>query len=192
MNHFQYINELPLKKNTGAQESIEHALLELYNEREIYKITVRELCQRASVARSTFYAYYNVIDECMLNIENRMIHEILKINVELKSNITTDNLDYDFLEKTIAYLKLNKKILHLFLIKKPNYRFIEKWKTAIKYHLYERFPASINEKNKELTLEILASETIATYQYWLENPYDIDVNYVKELIRRTLEAYTEQ
>ncbi|WP_157047812.1 hypothetical protein [Cellulosilyticum ruminicola] len=42
-------------------------------------------------------------------------------------------------------------------------------------------------RNKELTLEMVATQAIAAYQYWLKNPYDIE-----KLIRRTLQAYTNQ
>ena len=128
---------------------MKEALLSLIDEKELHRISVKEICEKANVARSTFYAYYDVIDDCLLVIENR------------------------------------------FMIKRYNARFINKWKDAIKYHLYQRVSIQIGEKNRELSLEIIASVAMGAYTYWLRNPYDIDIAYVKHLIRKTIEGYTE-
>lgn len=192
MNPYNYINQLPVQNVTPAQEAIENALLSLNDEKEIYKIAVKELCARANVARSTFYAYYEVIDDCLANIENRLICKLITLNDELCKPEKIETLDLSFFEETLKYINMNQKNLYLFLVKRYNHRFVNKWKDAIKYHLYNRMPKHINEKNKELTLEIIAAQTIGAYQYWLENPYDLDIEYVKKLLRRIIEAYTEQ
>lgn len=192
MNPYTYVCDLPVQNVTSAQEAIERALLALNEEKEIYQITVRELCGRANVARSTFYTYYDVIDDCLQAIENRCIRELVTLNEALQSQESIDKLDLSFFEQTIRYIEDNKKLLYLFLIKRFNYRFVTHWKDAIKYHFYNRIPDYIDNKNKELTLELIASEAIGAYQYWLKNPYDLDLNYVKKLVYRTIEAYTEQ
>lgn len=192
MNSYDYVCHLPIKSITGAQEAIENALLALYEEKDVYKISVKELCKRANVARSTFYAYYDGIDDCLMEIENRTIRELVELNEKLGGQEKIQELDLSFYENTLTYIKANKKKLYLFLVKRPDYRFINKWKDGIKYHLYNRMPQNVNEKNKGLTLEIIASEAIAAYQYWIQNPYDIEFEYVKELLRRTIEAYVEQ
>lgn len=192
MNPYAYVCELSTQSGTAAQHAIEEALLVLLEEKELHQISVKELCARANVARSTFYAYYDVLDDCMLSIENRFLYEIARMNTELASCDKIETIDLSFFEDTIKFIKENRKMLYLFLHKRYNHRFVNRWKDAIKYHLYERIPYHIGNKNKELTLEILASETISAYQYWLANPYDLDIDYVKYLIRRTIEAYTEQ
>ncbi|WP_054743172.1 hypothetical protein [Cellulosilyticum ruminicola] len=62
---------------------MEQALIALYEEKEIYQISVKELCSRAAVARSTFYTYYNVIDDCLIDIENRLIGKLIEMNEAL-------------------------------------------------------------------------------------------------------------
>lgn len=192
MNPYDYICDLQVKSITSAQESIETALFSLYEEKEIYQISVKELCVRANVARSTFYTYYDVIDDCLLEIENRMICEIVALNDKLIGQETIHKSDMSFYDKTILYIRENQKKLYLFLVKRPNYRFINKWKDGIKYHLFNRIPKTLNEKNKELTLELIACEAIGAYQYGIQNPYDIDSEYVKNLIWITLNMYIGQ
>lgn len=56
----------PRKEDRRAQYSkrvIREALYELMQEMPAHKITVTELCRRADVNRSTFYAFYNDIDD---------------------------------------------------------------------------------------------------------------------------------
>lgn len=163
----------------------------MLDEKELHKISVKEICEKANVARSTFYTYYDVIDDCMLLIENRFLHNIIELTMQLEGHEKIEKIDLCFFEDTITFIQQNQKMLYLFMIKRHNARFINKWKDAIKYHLYQRMSNKIGEKNRELTLEIIASVAMGAYTYWLKNPYDIDVAYVKQLIRKTIEGYTE-
>ena len=192
MNPYGYVCSLKIQKCTPAQESIENALLLLLDEKELHQISVKEICHRANVARSTFYAYYDVIDDCLLGIENRFLHEIIEMSMELENRENVTSIDLSFFEETIGYIQENQQKLYLFMIKRYNARFVNRWKDAIKYHLYQQMPNQISGKNKELTLEIIASGTIGAYQYWLRNPYDLDICYVKQLLRKTLEVYIKQ
>lgn len=124
MNPYKYVCDLPVRKITTAQEAIEKSMSTLLDNKNLYELSVREICKTANVARSTFYAYYDGID-------------------------------------------------------------------AIKNHLYQHIPERLGANNKELTLEIIASQAIGAYQYWLKNPYELDIDYVKKLIRKTIETYTE-
>lgn len=192
MNPYGYVCDLQVQKVTPAQEAMETALLLLLDEKALHQISVKEVCQRANVARSTFYAYYDVIDDCLQAIENRFLHEIIAMTTALENRENLDGIDLSFFEETLGYLKDNQRLLYLFMIKRYNTRFVNRWKDAIKYHLYRQIPSRISEKNRELTLEIIASGTIGAYQYWLKNPYELDSGYVKQLLLRTLEVYIRQ
>jgi len=160
MNPYKYVCDLPVRKTTTAQNSIERALISLLDTNELYELSVKEICQIANVARSTFYAYYNGIDDCVTEIENRFIKDVIEINNSLKCIGKISNIDLSFFENTVLYIKDNKKLLYLFMIKRYNNRFVYKWKDAIKYHLYQRMPEGLGDNNKELTLEIMASQAI--------------------------------
>ena len=43
---------------TLTKKLLRDSLVELLNEKSIYKITIRELCEVAGINRSTFYRYY--------------------------------------------------------------------------------------------------------------------------------------
>lgn len=63
------------KNNRRAQETrqrIQAALLELLEEQELDQITVSQLCQRAEVNRSTFYAHYDDVLSLMEETEKKI------------------------------------------------------------------------------------------------------------------------
>ena len=97
-----------------------------------------------------------------------------------------------FFRDTMEFVKNNSESFTALLVKRPDFRFIEKWKDGIKYHMYGRMPDQSSEKNSELILEMIASETIAAYTFWLKKSYDIDFEFVKKLMQRTISAYMQQ
>ncbi len=61
MNPYQFIADRKEINCTAAQRTLQRALIELNQKKEIYCISVKELCNQAHVARSTFYSYYDNI-----------------------------------------------------------------------------------------------------------------------------------
>ena len=69
-----------------TEDAIKKQFLELYQKEEYAKISVKELCASTPVARTTFYAYYNNIDDVMREIENELINVIMQITDNSKSS----------------------------------------------------------------------------------------------------------
>ena len=59
------------RRTQYSKRVIKESLLELLQEKPLNKITVKELCDRADVNRSTFYAYYTDIYE----LHRKMVKE---------------------------------------------------------------------------------------------------------------------
>ena len=61
--------------NTAAKMDV--AFLELLNEKDFAYITVKEICKRAGVSRSTFYLHYETVNdlvrECVEYLHNRFL-----------------------------------------------------------------------------------------------------------------------
>ena len=72
-----------MKKEDGrvriTRQLIRDALLQLLQEKPLQHITVRELCEKASVNRGTFYAHYKDIYDLMEQIEQHMFDEFKSI-----------------------------------------------------------------------------------------------------------------
>lgn len=70
------------KKNNrqyqGSAVRMEKALLELMNQFLFEKITVKTICDRAGVNRSTFYAHYTDIYDMIEQMENNLRKELME------------------------------------------------------------------------------------------------------------------
>ena len=96
MNPYKYVCDLTVANVTASQESIEAALLFLLDEKELHRISVKEICEKANVARSTFYAYYDVIDDCLVVIENRFLRNIIELTMRLEGCEKIEKVDLSF------------------------------------------------------------------------------------------------
>jgi hypothetical protein len=92
-----------------------------------------------------------------------------------------------FYGETLAYLNTHKRWFHSFLVQEPNLTFIQKWKDAIKLHLWERIRCKgLASPNEALILEMVAAEAIAGYTFWLSHPYENNEEDIKKLLVYTL------
>ena len=62
--------------------SMEAAMLDLMKEMEFEKITVKKICERAQVNRSTFYAHFIDIFDMMDKMEQELRKELLNSYLE--------------------------------------------------------------------------------------------------------------
>lgn len=165
-----------------TKEAIQKEFIELYAKKEYSCITVKEVCVNTPVARTTFYSYYQNIDDVKSEIENNLISGITQIALNVsKGNMKTMNFSI-FLSQTMDYIKKNWREIYVFLIIQPNTRFILKWKEAIKKHFLLRFPEKNNIPNYELISETIASGVIGVYSYWLRNPKKVDIDKLNEIV----------
>lgn len=85
------------RKIQYTKKVIHSALIELLQEKSINKITVKELCEKANVNRSTFYSHYDDIFDLSKKLEDRIIEDIIKIS----------NIDDIYLEnKTYVFVRI--------------------------------------------------------------------------------------
>lgn len=186
MNPYQSITNTKEKHHTAAQLSLQKSIIELNQHYEIHDISIKELCKQAHVARSTFYAYYDNVTDLQEDIENTLIYNLLKLNHNFINRSIVHEMDLEFFENTLQYIMENSQIFHTFLITNPNIRFIKRWKEAIKYHFWERLFRDQNRVNEKLILELIASQAITAFTFWLENPDDVNISGTNKLIIQTL------
>lgn len=186
-NPYQPIAEIRAQDCTPAQMALQSAILELLQEKDLANISVYELSRRAFVARSTFYAYYQNTDELLAGIEDRLVNDLLKQNQSIMQHGKHQIEDVRFYADTLAYVKKNKKIFYTLLIARPNQRFIDKWKAAIKCHFWERLFVDREAANSGFLLEMVAAWVLAAFTYWLKESEEIDLERIYPLIAQVLE-----
>lgn len=76
----------------SAAGKIEQALLVMLKRRSVSEITITELCQEATVSRSTFYTHFSNIEEVYQSLVRQMVFETSKIRTQLRSKEGDDTL----------------------------------------------------------------------------------------------------
>lgn len=107
------MNKSEVKFQNTARK-MNSALIELLEEKEFSQITVLEVCKRAGVNRSTFYAHYNNTYDLLEEVH-------ISFNKELSKHFTAEDsifVENDMLisiKKTVSYLEFIKE--HRFFFK---------------------------------------------------------------------------
>lgn len=113
-----------------TKNNINSAFLRLLRQKDISKITVKELCEEADINRKTFYTYHGSIADVLSEIENDMVDKFYNGMNELKKKnenrtvadifVCTEELlqkDSDFIHQLVQIdalsgleVKINKRL----------------------------------------------------------------------------------
>ena len=161
---------------------IRDTLFELMREKPINKITVKELCERADVNRSTFYAYYTDI----YDLNKKILKEIFilqrefinKCNAILAESPDITNLGLDeYYKIAYAYLSIVKKNQAIY-----KFIFYDQANSPVQISYDKVFYSSINKMLPEIYKEpfrrafsFVSGGTTAFFVRWLLNNCSEDI-----------------
>ncbi len=153
---------------TETKERIKDAFFELYEEKKIERISIKEITERARLNRGTFYVYYKDIYDLLEKSEDEFMVELLE---KVKGALTMILRDEDitpFLPPLEFYQKY-RKIIRSLLGPNGDPRFVHKLKKEIKKTLGELFRKENipNIKNMEYVMEYISSAQIGIISYWM-------------------------
>ena len=100
------------KNAVRSRQMIKKAFAEMLNEKDITKITVTDIVEKAGISRGTFYAHYMDVYDLYNAIETNMMETVRQaIDAVGTKNILLDPTDviaaaFAFLEEKKAYYKL--------------------------------------------------------------------------------------
>lgn len=184
-NPYQFVTDYQHSSLTPAKQAVRQAYVVLSRQSGYDALSVKELCHKAHVSRSTFYAYYENTGQVLEEIENDIICELVRLNPDLASPSENDK-DHPYFYRTKQYIEEHRNILSLLLNERPEYRFVEKLKNAIKYHFWQRAFQNRNTEDDKLILELIASVIVSAYSYWIKNPYSMNEQYMVRVISSVL------
>ena len=91
-------------------DAIHKTFEEMICEMDYEKITVKELCERARINKKTFYRYYDVLDDLLSELQNKMTREYLERIADYRIPEELDKINQEFflysVEKGLVYEKI--------------------------------------------------------------------------------------
>ncbi len=140
------------------------AFWQLYENNDMTKIRIKEICEIANYDRTTFYRYFTDINDILNEMEDEIINN-LTIAIRKKHF----NLTHIPFENFKAFSDTYGNYIIVFY-EKGNRRFYLKFKELVKNDVYEYLNLNVyDEDKKEFLYEFLFSSLIISYAYWYRN-----------------------
>lgn len=171
------------------------ALIYILEKKDIDYVTVKEICKRAGVNRSTFYLHYeninDLVDETLNYINEKFINYFNGNSKEFIDKITSASLvdlkliDKKYLTPYLTFIKENKKIFQASFNNPSGMR------TSIRYNhlkknifipILDRF--NVKENEKEYLLSFYINGIMAIIKEWINNNCEDEIGVVEDIIIR--------
>lgn len=170
---------------------MDQALLLLLEKKDLDFITIKELCQKAGVNRSTFYLHYENITD-LFNETIEMLNKEFYNSFELKSvaNIIKNGqpeeavfIKPEFIIPYLEFVKKNKRILKI-IHEKPmlfnNEKAYKQMCNEIFYPILSKF--NIPEEEKPYRLEFFTRGSMGIISKWIELNCETPIDNIVTLI----------
>lgn len=181
------------EKYSSTAFLMDEALICLLNEKDYEYITVKEICKKAGVNRSTFYLHYESIDDLLeetLGFINKKFLDyfedtsdfITNINVSSKENLYLINDKY--LVPYLNYIKDNKNIFLASFTRRKTMKSVERYESLEKYVLnpiLDKYDVPI--KMREYILSFYINGIVALIGTWIKNNCDMPVEEMINIIK---------
>ncbi len=149
------------KRRKNSQKKIEKVFVELIQYKDISEISVTDICNRAKINRSTFYANYIDIFDLADHIKENMFQELLGLYEE-EALSKTHSHDYLKMFRHIKENQIYYKTLFKLNIDYRSYYNVElENKEALKYYL--------DTKYLEYHVAFFSAGLTAIIKMWLDN-----------------------
>lgn len=178
---------------------MDEALLTLLQKKDYAYITVKEICEKAGVNRSTFYLHYETIDDLLQESLSYIFSKFkMKYNSSLQLTVNSDSLDNLYLitpEYIIPYLEFLYENRQIFMtaVEKPAVfgvvKQFDKMYNSIFDPILERFKVEQCEKKYILAYHISGMHAIIIE--WVKNGCTESVQYIAELLIKYTSPYKE-
>lgn len=167
-----------------TKKIIQDSFIRLLGEKkDLDKITVSELAERADIAKSTFYNHYEDIYAVAQEFEDELIGRLIEGLEAIEAEQATEYEEY--LRKIIAFLKENEENYRKAITSSDIPFFIEKLKTVLSKKMFEEnrsLPFSQNEKMRYVQIRFLTNACVDTFVDYFKGNINMPIEEIGEVI----------
>ena len=137
------------------------------------KITIKNICDKAKYDRTSFYRYFDNVDDILREIEDEIINNIRN---DIKNKAKSNNDKKILLESFYKFTDDYGEYIIIFN-KNGNNNFYRKFKELIKEDVFTYFNFNINSNiKKDLVFEFGFSSLMNSFIYWYNHKNTIDLD----------------
>lgn len=149
---------------------LKESFINLLGEKDISRITVKEICEDADINRSTFYTHYNDQYDLMHQIQNELFENI---ETYLDAYIKTDTtmVPVGVVEKIFAYIEENAPLCRLLLGERGDLIFQKRVFGLVYKKIISDLTKSgaVSKENAEYIYAFTITGCIGVIQKWLDD-----------------------
>ncbi len=158
-----------------------NALMDLLKQKgDIHKISVRELCEKAELNRSTFYAHYNEPKDLLEELENELLtsteEHLKKIGAE------NDVGAHKYILSFLKYIKDNDKPFRTLLIDSADTNFRSKFMQQSMIQFIENLEIILSKDAEQYIYSYILNGSTGIIIQWIRSDYSIDENTICNLL----------
>lgn len=124
---------------------LQKALLKILQNKNIDKVTVKELCEEAKVNRGTFYLHYSTPNDILREIEQQFMDE----NMVLFQTYIEYNSEQDYLAILFRYILENGELARILMGKNGNPRMQERWQNMMRLWIVDSWCREFPDYRRE-------------------------------------------
>ena len=160
---------------------LKNALMDLLSEKgSVTKISVRELCERTDLNRSTFYAHYSEPKELLEEVEAELLdatrEHLQKIGAE------NDIGAHRYLLSFLIYIKENDKPFRTLLIDAGDPEFRSKFMQQSIIQFVENLDIAFPKEQEQYIYSYILNGSTGVIIQWMRSDYSIDENALVDLL----------
>ena len=160
------------------------ALIELMQEKPFRQITIKELCERADLNRTTFYLHYADQTDVLRDIEQ----EIRDKTVDYMKNVGTDISTIGLIEAFLQYIKDNAKLFRTLFLSGEAEGFTQNFMGYALAEIKENLPYYGDELHEKYILTFLMNGSTHILIEWIESGFDLPASEVATLIYKLCDS----
>ncbi len=185
--------------NTAVK--MDEAFLKLLSEKEFDYITVKEICEKAGVNRSTFYLHYetvgDILDETLDYINSKFdsYFENAKIDVERIESLPLNQLYLitpEYLTPWLNFIKDNKRLFQTFLKRHETLKIASSYErifASVISPILTRFNVEISRQ--EYMFLFYVEEIIGVVKKWIRENCESSTDEIISIITEGIKYYEQ-
>ncbi|HHW48765.1 MAG TPA: TetR/AcrR family transcriptional regulator [Clostridiaceae bacterium] len=161
---------------------LKESFIDLLEKKDISQITIKEICEKADINRTTFYAHYTDQYDLLRKIENEFLDNVRACLAELDQE--NNNVDPVVLaEKIFEYIKENAKLCKLLLSERGGLNF----QKQVMVMVYDPIINELTSNNKvsmedaEYVYSFAVTGCVGIVQKWLNEDMKKSARYMAEM-----------
>lgn len=177
-------------KYQNTARLMDEALLRLLEKKEYEFVTVKEICQKAGVNRTTFYLHYEGMDDLLREAIDELSERFYEVFDADRVDPSADGTKSELFLVTPQYLKpylnfiLQNKIAFRLFYSKPKLFDVQKTFDGMYKDMFEpilcRF--GVDKADRKYVFAFYSGAVTAVIRQWVQNNYDKSVDDMVDLI----------